>query len=124
MAERVERRALGAWGEAAAADFLIAAGLRIEARNVRTRYGEIDLVARDGPTLVFVEVKLRRRGDFGSPALAVGWRKRQRLSRLALAYAGDRPCAMRFDIVAITLPRDGPPLIEHLPDAFEGVEPR
>ena len=81
-----------------------AAGLRILERGWRCRLGEIDLVAEDGETLVFIEVKARSSGAFGPAEAAVTPAKRARLARLALAYAaghgvGDRP--MRFDVVAL-----------------------
>jgi putative endonuclease len=117
-------RRLGDWGEEIAARYLHRQGLIVVERNIRTRFGELDLIARDGDTLVFIEVKVRRREAFGSPALAVNWRKRQRMSKLALTYVGDRACGIRFDIIAITAPPDRPPRLMHHRDAFEGVEPR
>lgn len=117
-------RQLGAWGEDVAARYLLRHGYTILERNVRTRYGELDVIAQDGDTLVFIEVKTRRRGEFGSPALAVDWRKRRRLSQLALVYVGDRPLGIRFDIIAITVPKHEQPILQHFRSAFDGVEPR
>ena len=91
-------------------------------RGYRTPRGEIDLVARDGATLVFIEVKSRRQG---TPAEAVTPEKQRRLTVAALQFLKrynllDRPC--RFDVVAITWPDDRrPPMIEHIPNAFEAV---
>jgi putative endonuclease len=119
-----QNRQLGAWGEAAAARYLQRQGLQIVEQNVRTRYGEIDLIARDGDTLVFIEVKTRRRGEFGSPALAVDWRKRRRLSQLALSYVGEQPFGIRFDIIAITAAKGERAVLQHFRGAFDGVEPR
>ena len=129
MATREPRRALrpstrplAQAGEAIAARFLEARGLRIVARNLRSRLGELDLVARDGAVLVFVEVKTRlgTRGD--PPQAAVGGRKQARLARLALDYLARewlRDLACRFDVVAVTLdPEGGPPRVEHFPGAF------
>jgi putative endonuclease len=116
-------RQLGAWGEAVAARYLERHGFVILEQNVRTRFGELDLIARDGDTLVFIEVKTRRRGEFGSPALAVTWRKRRRISHLALTYLGDRPMGIRFDIIAITAPKGERPTLQHFRSAFDGVEP-
>ena len=83
------RARLGAQGESIAAAHLEASGLKITARNFRTRYGEIDLIAEDGDTLVFVEVKTRRGGTFGTPEEAVTARKRQHLAMAAAIYLQD-----------------------------------
>jgi putative endonuclease len=117
------RRGEGRASEDAAARYLAARGLRIVARNVRFRTGEIDLVCRDGPTWVFVEVK-GRRPDWGDPATAaVTALKRRRLMRLAQTFLkaqglGEPPC--RFDVVAVTLDADGGAAgIQHLRGAFD-----
>lgn len=97
----------GAAAEAAAERYLQARGLRTVARNFHCRGGEVDLVCRDGETLVFVEVRLRRRSDFGGAAASITRRKRQRIilaARHWLAQAGPRatnaPC--RFDVVLMS----------------------
>jgi putative endonuclease len=98
-------RTLGQRGEAAAARFLRGRGYRIVARTDRGRLGEIDLVAIDGRTVVFVEVKTRRSHEAGHPADAVDAKKQQRLTRLALTYLKRHDlleCAARFDVVAVT----------------------
>lgn len=115
-------RPLGQAGEAIAARYLEARGLRIVARNLRSRLGELDLVARDGGVLVFVEVKTRRGPSGDPPQAAVGARKQTRLARLALGYLARewlRDLACRFDVVAVTLdPDGGPPRVEYFPGAF------
>jgi putative endonuclease len=114
------RLELGRAGEALAAARLEAAGLRIVDRNWRCRDGEVDLVAAGPGLLVFCEVKTRRGNGYGSPAAAVTPAKQARLRRLAAAYlaAGAVPaCSVRFDVVAVTWPRGGPPAVDHL----EGV---
>ena len=108
--------ARGAQAEALAAQYLEARGLVILARNFRTRRGEIDLVARDGDTLVFVEVRYRSRSDFGGAAASVTARKQQRIVAAALAYLSrlrrEPPCRFdailldRLDSVAIVWERD------------------
>jgi putative endonuclease len=119
----VPTRALGEAGERAAARFLEERGLVILARNLRSRLGEIDLLARDGPTLVFVEVKARRGAPGDPPEAAVDARKRIRLVRLALGYLaarrlGERPC--RFDVVGVSLGEGGRVTgIRHLVHAFD-----
>lgn len=115
---------LGREGEAVAEALLVGAGLRVEARNYRTRGGEVDLVCLDGDTVVFVEVKTRGPGSLlARPEQAVTPAKRGRIVRAAAVFLSergwwDRPC--RFDVVAVVV-RDGTPTATHLPDAF-GVE--
>lgn len=114
---------LGRWGEAQAAKFLKSRGLRVLARNVELAAGEIDLVARDGKTLVFVEVKTRTEADYGGPLGAVDARKRRKLATLARLYlAANRldsaPC--RFDVVGVVQKLLSPePEIEYIPNAFD-----
>jgi putative endonuclease len=113
-------RARGAEFEALAARHLEAQGLRILARNVCFRGGELDLVAEHGGTVVFVEVRYRASAAFGDASESVALRKQQRLVRAAEQFLARhdalarRPC--RFDLVAI----DGaaPPRLEWLRDAF------
>jgi putative endonuclease len=97
------RAAAGARAEAIAAAFLTARGLVVVARNFRTRRGEIDIIARDGATLVFVEVRLRRNTDFGGAAASITAAKRSRLTAAAQAYLArlghEPPC--RFDAVLL-----------------------
>jgi putative endonuclease len=118
-------RTLGQRGEAAAAKFLKKKGYTIVARSDRGRLGEIDLVAVDDRTIVFVEVKTRRSHDAGHPADAVDEDKQRRLTRLALTYLKRHDlleCAARFDVVAITWPEDvRKPTIDHFPNAFEAI---
>lgn len=98
------RRALGAAGEAQAAEWYEAHGYTVVARNWRCREGELDLVVAKGHELVFVEVKTRRTAAFGVPAEAVTPRKQQRLRTLAVRYlrdTGTRARRLRFDVVAI-----------------------
>ena len=100
----VARQALGQSGEDRAAAELERRGYAILERRYRTRYGEIDIIARDGETTVFVEVKVRATGECGTAAEAVTPRKQRRLASMALDYlarpAGTNvPC--RFDVVAI-----------------------
>jgi putative endonuclease len=93
----------GAAAEALAADFLVERGLTLLTRNYRCRGGEIDLVARDGETLVFVEVRLRRSAAFGGAAASITGAKRTRLRHAAghfLAHLGREP-ACRFDAVLL-----------------------
>jgi putative endonuclease len=114
------RQSLGRWGEEEAARFLRRAGMKILARNLRTPVGEIDIIARKGKTLVFVEVKTRRSAIYGVPQEAVGPFKQRQILRAAQWYLGSgagRGLQPRFDVVAV---RPGPQgaQVEHIPDAF------
>ncbi len=110
----------GARAEALAAEHLEAAGLVIVERNWRRRVGEIDLVARDGDVLVFVEVRLRRRSDYGGAAESITAAKRARMTAAANAYlAALSPApACRFD--AVLLDSLDPARVEWLRNVLEG----
>jgi putative endonuclease len=121
------RRRTGQMAEDLVARRLQAAGWEILERNARTRHGELDIVARHGHALVFVEVKAGRQGAaFGPerPVLAVDRRKQQRIRRLATAWMAERrdvtPYAdIRFDAVGVTVDRSGRVLdVEHIRAAF------
>jgi len=115
------RGATGRRGEELAAAFLRQQGYTLVERNFRLRSGEIDIIARDRETLVFVEVKTRSCSRFGTPFDAVDGRKQQQIGQTALAYLAARgmaDCAVRFDVVAVYLD-DGEPRIELLKNAFE-----
>ena len=106
----MDRRALGLAGERAAEAALARSGLRVLARNQRTRFGEIDLVCRDREGYVFVEVKTRSAGSFVAAAEAVDRRKLGRLARLGagwLAMRGERDARWRVLVAALTLGVDG-----------------
>lgn len=115
----------GRRGEDIACRHLAAAGMVVIERNSRTRTGEIDAIALDGRTLVFVEVKtIRPGGSHGPvrPELAVGAAKQQRIRRLArawLAEASPPPYSgMRFDVIGVLLRPDGHGTLRHIRDAF------
>jgi putative endonuclease len=113
---------LGRRGEEAAALYLASLGFDILERRFRTAAGEIDIVAREGDTLAFVEVKSRSSVSCGRPAEAVGSRKRVRLLRAAALYllghgGPDQPC--RFDVVEILKPGDGDLRVRLIRDAFQ-----
>ena len=99
----MKRSEAGAKAEQLAADFLSARGLTILRRNVRTRFGELDLIARDGDTLVFVEVRLRQKQAFGGAAASITPAKQARMiasARIYLASLRSEP-ACRFDAVLL-----------------------
>ena len=112
---------LGRRGEELAAAHLQERGLTVLARNWRCRYGELDVVARDGETLVVVEVKTRSGVGYGLPAEAVTGRKAARIRRLAAAWMaadGRRWTDVRFDVVAVVLARGWAPRVECYEGAF------
>ena len=123
----IARQRTGARAEQLVARRLAAAGWEVLERNARTRYGELDIVARDGRALVFVEVKAGREGAaFGPerPVLAVDRRKQRQVRRLATAWMSERrdipPYAeIRFDAVGVTFDRAGRVVdVEHIRSAF------
>jgi len=119
------QRSLGQRGEWAAARYLRRRGYRIIARGDRSKWGELDLVAVEGRTVVFVEVKTRDNQDAGHPVEAVGTLKQRKLTRLAVTFLkrhGLLEQAARFDVIAVTWPSDNRrPRIEHFKNAFEAM---
>jgi putative endonuclease len=116
---------LGERGEIAAAKYLKSLGYRIVTTRLRQRFGEIDIVAVDGQTVVFVEVKTRRLDLTTQPADAVDKVRQQRLTRAALAvlkYHGLLEYASRFDVIEVVWPFESKaPTIRHIVDAFPAV---
>ena len=121
------RQRLGRAAEDLVAARLLAAGWELLERNARTRHGELDLVALDGRTLVFVEVKAGRAGSIYGPerpVLSVDFRKQRRIRHLATAWMGERRelpryDEIRFDAVGVTYDRSGGVTdYEHLRGAF------
>lgn len=105
------RRDLGAWGEEAAVNYLSAAGYAILARNWRYgRHGEVDIIARQGETLVFVEVRTRRGVNYGPPEASITPRKAARMKKVALGYIGTHgldDVGWRLDVVAVIMDKNG-----------------
>lgn len=119
------RSRLGTQGERIAEAHLESLGLVVEGRNYRTRFGEIDLVARDGDETVFVEVRTKRSAAYGTPEESVTPRKQARLVKAAEQYLAERELAgtsWRIDLVAITLQPDGPAHISHIESAVEAPD--
>jgi len=113
------RQQLGSLAEDQAAAFLQRRGYLILERNATYRVGEVDIVARDGDTLVFVEVRARTQANPVHPAATVNHRKQQQIVRTAMAYCqhhGITDTMIRFDVVAVT---GKPERIEHFVNAFE-----
>ncbi len=116
-----EKDRLGRHGEDIAAAHLQNAGMVVLARNWRCAQGELDIVARDGSTLVFCEVKTRSGVRYGSPAEAIIGVKVRRIRRLAAAWLAETGRGWpetRFDVVSIVAPSGGCATVEHLRGAF------
>jgi putative endonuclease len=114
--------AVGRFGEQLAADRMAADGLVLLERNWRCTDGELDIVAVEGDSVVFVEVKTRSSLALGDPAEAVSPAKAARLRRLALRWLAEHPdrhwSALRFDVVAIVRCAPGGPTVRHIRGAF------
>ncbi|UCE51582.1 MAG: YraN family protein [Desulfobacterales bacterium] len=116
-----QRQIFGEKGESIAVRYLKKKGYKILEKNYRTKLGEIDIIAKDKDTIVFVEVKSRRSWQFGNPKGAVTPAKQRKISKVALYYlkTNDRSNAKaRFDVVTITATRDKSK-IEIIKNAFE-----
>lgn len=120
----MSRRETGLFGEGLALRHLVGKGYEVLERNYRTRHGEIDLILRDGGTLVFVEVKARRGTGFGDPLEAVTPGKQARVRLMAESYLAKKGTEfadgfeeIRFDAVGI-LVASGANEIRHVEDAF------
>jgi putative endonuclease len=112
--ETDKRQFLGKTGEDLACEELERRGYAILARRYRTRFGEIDIVARANGTIVFVEVKARAGDDYGGGAAAVTALKQRRIAQMAVDYLSrhklhDRPC--RFDVVTVDMKESGPEIV-------------
>jgi putative endonuclease len=113
---------LGQQGEALACRYLSRQGYRVVVRNYRTKQGEIDIIAEEQGTLVFVEVKTRRGHQCGHPFEAVTDAKCRQISKAALQYlaeTGREGQAARFDVVAISIAGEAAPVVELVKNAFD-----
>ena len=121
-----QRNALGRHGEEIACRYLRSKGYVILEKNFRSRYGELDIIARQGGVITFVEVKTRRNRRFGEPFEAVTLRKQERVRRMASAWlmtqrdeSAHAERIYRFDVISIVLADDGGmKTLEHIEDAF------
>jgi len=105
----------GKEGESIAIEYLLSKGYKILEKNFRTKFGEIDIIAKEGEYIVIIEVKRRISDSFGSPELSVNPKKQEKLKKLALLYLHKlgREHPVRFDVIAI-MDKD----IEHIENAF------
>jgi len=122
MQEKNGNSSLGELGESIAVTFLKGAGFSIVERNFTCVCGELDIVARDGRVIVFVEVKCRKNRIYGPPQLAVTPFKQRQISKAALVWLSKRrlyDAEARFDVVAIVVHEHDLPEIEHIRNAFD-----
>jgi putative endonuclease len=122
-AQAARRRSdeLGRRGEDLAADFLVNMGLVVLSRNWRCRDGEVDLIVTDGERLVICEVKTRSGTGYGEPSESVTPAKAARIRRVTAAWLREHRvgwCEIRFDVLAVLCPQDGPVTVEHVQGAF------
>ena len=122
-AQPADRRSdeLGRWGEDLAADYLAGTGLVLLSRNWRCRDGEVDLIGTDGERLVVCEVKTRSGTGYGEPAEAVTAAKAARIRRVTAQWLRTYRvgwCEIRFDVLAVLCPPDGPVTVQHIQGAF------
>lgn len=111
---------LGKKGEDLAADLCKKRGLIVIEKNYRTPFGEIDIIAKDGDVLVFIEVKARAADTYGAPFEAVTQRKREKIRKVALSYIRrfKKEVPTRFDVISISM-KEVCPSLEYIQDAFE-----
>ena len=118
-----KKKLLGKMGEDIALNYLIEKGYELVVRNYRfSRYGELDLVMKDGKYLVFIEVRTKKNKLYGSPLETIDYAKRRQIEKMAQLFlvreklSQDTFC--RFDVIGIVLPDKGEAEIEHIQDAF------
>lgn len=118
------KRVFGDAGEAFACTYLEEKGMAVLERNFHCRAGEIDVIAREGDTVVFAEVKTRSGRSFGSAAEAVGAAKQKKLTRTALEYIAQKGISgdnYRFDVMEVYV-TDGRFQVNHIENAFEAAK--
>jgi len=120
--EDSDNKTLGVRGETIAAAYLKGQKFTIIERNFRCKAGEVDIIARDGNSFVFVEVKTRSNLSFGPPQLALTPFKQRQISKAALTWLAMKKlfgANARFDVIAILLPDHEVPVIDHIRNAFD-----
>ena len=117
----LSRKKLGSWGEQLAAEYLKKNNYMLLTRNFRCRYGEIDIIAKEKGSIVFVEIKTRSSRNFGMGMEAVNYTKRQKIKKTAMVYLSENPFKydnLRFDVIDINLDNSSTPKIIHIKNAF------
>ncbi len=119
----MNNQSLGHWGEESACRYLQGKGYKILERNFRNKLGEIDLIARDGFKICFIEVKTRKSLHYGAPFEAVGSTKQHKMVQVALSYLKYKlyttDVLARFDVVSVYQNPQGPAIVEHIVNAFD-----
>lgn len=113
---------IGDFGESAACRFLEERGIKVLKRNYHERGGEIDVIAKDGKTIVFAEVKTRISKSYGVPSEFVDYKKQEKIIKTAVSYLGNDDTDMRFDVIEVMYGKSGEELfvteINHIKGAF------
>lgn len=119
--EKKNKRVTGSKGEEIACDYIAKLGYKIIERNYQFGHGEIDIIAKDGSTLVFIEVKYRKNLEFGPPEFAITKGKQYQIKKTASAYLWENNLTdklSRIDVIAILHLKDQKPKINHIINAF------
>ncbi len=115
-------REIGNFGEDKACEYLEKNGIHVVKRNYHARVGEIDIIAKDGATIVFAEVKTRSTKKFGTPGEFVDFRKQEKIIKTAIYYLGCDDIDMRFDVIEVMYRQAGDTIavteINHIKNAF------
>jgi len=121
----MNKRTIGNFYEDIAADYIRNNGCVVLKRNFRVRQGEIDIIARDGEYLCFVEVKYRTKDRYGNPFAAVDFRKQKTICKVSEVYiqmtGADFDSPIRYDVIAVNTSKDGMYNVKWLKNAFEYV---
>lgn len=121
----MSNKSLGSYGESLAKQYLLDQGYRVLEVNFRNKLGEIDLIAQDGKTICFVEVKTRQSLEQGQPYEAINSWKIRKLSQMATFYLKHKFHSLeilsRFDVISIVQDKDGSPKIQHIKNAFDAT---
>jgi len=121
----MSNKSLGSYGESLAREFLQAKGYLILEENFRNKLGEIDLIALDGKTVCFIEVKTRQSTDHGQPYEAINSWKIRKLSQMATFYLKHKYHSLevlcRFDVISILQGKENSPAIQHIKNAFDST---
>ena len=119
----MNNKSLGQYGEEYTYQYLKNKGYLILERNFRNKLGEIDLIAKDGKVICFIEVKMRESLNYGAPFEAVNSTKQHKMVKIALSYLKYKfytiDILSRFDVISIYRPPQGKPIVEHIINAFD-----
>ena len=119
----IKTKALGNWGEQKASEYLSKKSIDIFGRNVRTKYGEIDLIGMEGDEIIFFEIKTRKSKRFGYPEISVNKNKQQRLIEAAQAYMSENEINIhnwRIDVISISIDSHEKAEIQWFKNAISG----